>query len=133
ILVQTIRFELRLSARIWDKTADSIACSHQIISAAGFEQIADYAGRQSLINTVVGEPVTVKARQSFRRAEPEEAMGIENYPVNAVTRQPIGNCVGLDRQSLGSGDRSSSGRQHQQDDKTNKPDQLSRRVYAHII
>ena len=58
--------------------------------------------RQSLIHPVIGERVTVETRQTLLGAEPEEAARVANDFVDDVIRQPVGDCLRLERQAFGS-------------------------------
>jgi hypothetical protein len=56
--------------------------------------------RQTLVDSIVRERVTVKTRKAFARAKPEEAARVAHNLVDDVIRQPVGHRVRLERQSF---------------------------------
>ena len=89
----------RLSFRI-EKHQAAIG-RHPQLAVARLEKVIHGGMRQTLVDSVVREGVTVKAGKAFARAEPEEAARVADDLVDDVVRQPVGHRVRLEGQSLG--------------------------------
>src|SRR5262245_61199655 len=73
----------------------------QIGAGARFEKVVDDSVRKYVCHAVVGEAITVKTRNAFVRAKPDEAVRVLFDPVDIVTDQAIGDSIVLYRQLLG--------------------------------